>query len=349
MPYAKVSIDPCSEEVDLKPKFTRKAAARACFRRVARTGCIGLMSLLSVNALATGTLDKIAQTGTIRLGYQVTPPFSYLDDPKAPPIGYSIDLCMKVVNAVKQHLKRDDIKVEFTEVTPVSRVPMLTSGEIDIECANTPNTADTRKDAAFTIPTFMAVTRMMVRDGSNIRTLPDLDKKTVVTIWGSNIEKIFDETNDRLSLGASTVIANDFDGAFSIMATNKADAFMLDDVLIKIMQAISSNKTKYKIVGEALAVQPLALMFRKDDVDFKRLVDAEITRVIVKGEIYPIYKKWFESPIPPNKLSPMYKQWADIQTPGGQINLRLPMVYELRDSFKVPSDWVPDFTKPFHP
>ncbi|MFT3849763.1 MAG: amino acid ABC transporter substrate-binding protein [Propionivibrio sp.] len=329
----------------MKPEFSRGKSERSCFRRIARTGRIGLMALLSLNALAAGTLEKIAQTGTIRLGYQVTPPFSYLDDPKAPPIGYSIDLCMKVVEAVKQHLKRDDIKVEFAEVTPVSRVPMLTKREIDIECANTPNTADIRKDAAFTIPTFMAVTRLMVRDGSNIKTLPDLDKKTVVTIWGSNIEKIFDETNDRLSLGASNVIVNDFDGAFSIMATNKADAFMLDDVLIRIMQATSSNKTKYKVVGEALAVQPLALMFRKDDADFKRLVDAEIARIIIKGEIYPIYKKWFESPIPPNKLSPMYKQWADIQTPGGQINLRLPMVYELRDSFKVPSDWVPDFTK----
>ena len=342
MPYAKVSIDQFSEEVDLKPELSRHSAERSCFRNIARTGCIGLMTLLSLNVLAAGTLDRIGQTGTIRLGYQVTPPFSYLDAPKAPPIGYSIDLCMKVVEVVKQQLKRDNLKVTFVEVTPVSRVPMLVKGEIDIECANTPNTAGTHKDAAFTIPTFMAVTRMMVRDGSNIKTLPDLDKKTVVTIWGSNIEKIFDQTNDRLSLGASNVIVNDFDGAFSIMATNKADAFMLDDVLIKMMQALSSNKTKYKIVGGALAVQPLALMFRKDDADFKRLVDAEITRIIIKGEIYSIYKKWFESPIPPNKLSPMYKQWADIQTPGGQINLRLPMVYELRDSFKVPSDWVPD-------
>ena len=250
---------------------------------------------------------------------------------------------MKVVDAIKRDLKRPDLAVKFVPVTSVTRYPALIDGQIDLECANTPNRADDRRRVAFTIPTFMAVTRLMVREGSSIKTIYDLKDKTVVTIWGSNIEKTFDQMNSKLTLRASNLITNDFDGSLSVMETNTADAFMMDDVLLKLMQAASKNKTKYVITKGDLAIQPLSLMMRKDDPEFKKIVDTEVTRIITKGEIYPLYKKWFESSIPPVQINPMYQKWSEMETPPNEINLNLPMVYMLRDSFKVPTDWVPEF------
>lgn len=139
----------------------------------------------------------------------------------------------------------------------------------------------------------------------------------MVTIWGSNIEKGSDETNAKFTLRASNLITNDFEGAFSVMETDKADAFIMEDVLLYTMLAASKNKTKYVVTKDALNIQPLSLMLRKDDPAFKKVVDTEVTRVIVQGEIYSIYQKWFESPTPPR-----------------QLNLKLPMPYVLRDSFK---------------
>lgn len=307
-----------------------------------RSLCLAIAVLASSSAIAAGTLEKIAQKGSITLGYQLAPPFSYLDE-AGNVIGYSIDICHKVVEAVKHELKRPDLTVKYVPVTSITRYPALVGGDIDLECANTPSTTESRKKVAFTIPTFMAVTRLMVREGSSVKTIYDLKDKTAVTIWGSNIEKTFDQMNTKLTLRASNLIVNDLDGALSVMETNAADAFIMDDVLLKLMQAASNNKTKYVITKGDLAIQPLSIMQRKDDPEFKKLVDAEVTRVITKGEIYPMYKKWFESPIPPNQLNPMYTQWADMMKQTKPINLNLPMVYMLRDSFKVPTDWVPEF------
>lgn len=312
------------------------------FLNCSRALCLTLAVLLSPAAFSATTLERIAQNGAVTLGYQIAPPFSYLDE-SGNRIGYSIDICLKIVDAIKHELKRPDLAVKYVPVTSVTRFAALADGQIDIECANSPSTAEDRKRVAFTIPTFMAVTRLMVREGSNIKTIYDLKDKTVVTIWGSNIEKTFDQMNSKLTLRASNLITNDFDGSLSVMETNTADAFIMDDVLLKLMQAASKNKTKYVITKGDLAIQPLSLMMRKDDPEFKKLVDTEVTRIITKGEIYPMYKKWFESMIPPFQISPMYQKWAEIQTPPNQINLNLPMVYMLRDSFKVPTDWVPEF------
>lgn len=306
-----------------------------------RAACLALVMLVSSSAIAATTLEKIAQKGAITLGYQIAPPFSYLDE-AGNRIGYSIDLCMKIVDAIKRDLKRPDLAVKFVPVTSVTRYPMLLDGQIDLECANTPNTAEDRKRVAFTIPTFMAVTRLMVREGSDIKTIYETKNKTVVTIWGSNIEKTFVDLNSRFTLRASNLITNDFDGSFSVMETNSADAFIMDDVLLRLMQVASKNKAKYAITNNVLAIQPLSLMMRKDDPEFKKLVDAEVARVITKGEIYSIYKKWFESRIPPFQISPMYLKWGEIEAPRDLINLNLPMVYMLRDSFKVPTDWAPE-------
>ena len=288
-----------------------------------RTCCAALLLLFSCSALAVGTLEKVSQTGILTLGYQIAPPFSYLDEEK--PVGYSIDLCMKVVEAIKRDTRRPDLKVAFKKVTLTSRYQALINGEIDLECANSANTAEARKTVAFTIPTFYASTRLMVREGSGIKSIFDLTNRTVNTAWGARGEKIFDNANKTRNLRASNLITNDFEGSFDVMETDKVDAFILDDVLLFSMLAASKNKTAYVLTPGTLSVEALSLMLRKDDPNFKKVVDDELIRVIVQGDIYPIYRKWFESPIPPKLL-----------------NLNLSMSYMLRDSFKAPSDWVPN-------
>ncbi|MBS1226923.1 MAG: amino acid transporter substrate-binding protein [Proteobacteria bacterium] len=300
--------------------FARPAVA---FAGPVRACCAALV-LLSCSAQAIGTLEKITQTGTVTLGYRdSSPPFSYLNDNRRP-IGYSLDLCLKVVDALKHELKRSDLAVKFAPVSSASRIAALTSGEVDLECGSTTSTAERSKQVAFTIPTFLAATRLMVRQDSGIRSLTDLAGKTVVTTKGTSSESLFDSLNQGRTLRATLLLGKDHFESFSMLEAGKADAFIMDDVLLYSLRAAAKDPAKFVITNDALTIEPLSLMLRKDDPAFKKVVDSEITRIIVQGEINAIYHKWFESPIPPQ-----------------QINLKLPMSYILRDSFKTPADWVP--------
>ncbi|WP_301101726.1 amino acid ABC transporter substrate-binding protein [Propionivibrio sp.] len=264
-------------------------------------------------------------SGSVTLGYRdSSAPFSYLDERRRP-IGYSIDICMKVVEAIRRELKRPDLAVKFTPVTSASRQQALISGDIDLECGSTTATAERRKIVSFTIPTFFAATRLMTRETSAIKSIYDLAGKTVVTTKGTSSEKFFNELNLARSLRTALVLGKDHAESFSTLEAGKADAFIMDDVLLYSLRAASKDPAKYVITRDALTVEPLSLMLRKDDWAFKKVVDNEVIRIILQGEINAIYRKWFESPIPPQ-----------------QINLNLPMSYMLRDSFKVPTDWIPE-------
>lgn len=294
-----------------------------CVAGRVRAYCMALALLFSCSAQAIGTLEKIAQTGTVTLGYRdSSPPFSYLNENRNP-IGYSLDLCLKVVDALKRELKRPDLAVKFALVSSASRITALTSGEIDLECGSTTSSAERSKQVAFTIPTFLAATRLMVRGDSEIRSLANLARKTVVTTKGTSSEKLFDSLNQGRTLRATLLLGKDHFESFALLEAGKADAFIMDDVLLYSLRATAKDPAKYVITNDALTIEPLSLMLRKDDPAFKKAVDGEIVRIIVQGEINAIYRKWFESPIPPK-----------------QINLKLPMSYILRDSFKAPADWV---------
>jgi len=288
--------------------------------RVVTASLAVLMSFPAQSA----TLDKIAQTGTIIIGYrESSPPFSYLDEAKNP-IGYSVDLCLKVVEAVKRELKRPNVTVKFVPVTSASRMKAVMSDEVDLECGSTTSTAERRKEVAFTVPTFVAATRLMVREGGGIKSIYDLSGKTVVTTGGTSSEKLFTDLNDARTLRAKLVLTKDHAESFAMLETGKADAFIMDDVLLYSLRAGSKEPEKYSVTRDALTIEPLSIMLRKDDPAFKKVVDSEVTRVILQGEINAMYRKWFESPIPPK-----------------QINLKIPMSFMLRDSFKTPTDWLP--------
>ena len=292
-------------------------------KRRGLVGCLIASVCLSA-AAAPPTLDKIAKSGSVVLGYRdAAAPFAYLDENKRP-VGYSLDICLKIVDAIKRDLKRNDLAVKYVPVSAATRLTALTSGEIDLECGSTTSTAERRKQVASTIPTFVAAVRLLAPSKSGIKSIYDLGGKTVVTTKGTSSEALFNDLNKNHTLRANLVLGKDHNESFALLEAGKADAFMMDDVLLATLRASSKDPDKYALTRDPLTIEPLAIMLRKDDAAFKKLVDSELHRAITQGEINILYRKWFESPIPPN-----------------QINLKLPMSYLLRDSFKAPTDWLP--------
>ena len=273
---------------------------------------------------AAGTLDKVAKTGILTLGYRNNSlPFSVLDENKRP-IGYSIDICLRVAEAIKRELKRNDINIKFVLVSTENRIKALDAGEIDIECGSTNASAERRKQVDFTIPTYIASTRLLVKSDSGIKSVYDLTGKTVVMTKGTTQEKLFVEINTNHTLRAKSVLGATHDESFALLESGKADAFMLNDILLASVRTSSKTPDRYVLTRDPLTIDPLSLTLRKDDPAFRKVVTSEIHRLITQGEINTLYRKWFESPLPPN-----------------QINLKLPMSYLLRDSFKSPTEWLP--------
>ncbi|MCP5269135.1 MAG: amino acid ABC transporter substrate-binding protein [Zoogloeaceae bacterium] len=283
-----------------------------------------LAVMISAPAIAGTVLDRVSGSGVVNIGYRdSSPPFSYLDQDRQP-VGYSLDICRKVVDAMQKTLHRP-LSVRYVPVTSATRIDAVQKGEVDLECGTTTSTAERRQKVAFTVPTYIATTRLLVRAGSGIRSINDLSGKIVVTTRGTTAAKIFSDTNERRTLRASLVEAKDHAESFEILQSGKADAFIMDDVLLYSLRASSGAPEKFEVTREAMNIEPLAIMFPKDDPAFKKLVDDEVSRMIVDNEIHRIYRRWFESRIPPKG-----------------INLQLPMSYLLRDSFKAPTDWLPN-------
>ncbi len=279
------------------------------------------LAVSAVHAMAsTPTLDRIRETGNIRLAYREdSVPFSYTDGGK--PIGYSIDICSRVVDAIRTSLKRPELKVQYVPVTAANRMDTIATGKADLECGSTNNAPDRREKVAFTIPHYITKGRMLVKASSGLQQWEDLHGKTVVAARGSSAADVMHKLNDATGMGMRTVDTNDLKTAFSMLSSGKADAFAGDDVLLAGMRATSDNPTEYVVAGKTQLVSSYAMMMSKQDAEFKKLIDQSMTRLIVDGEVQKLYKKWFQQPIPPNNL-----------------NLQIPMSYLLRDSFNIPTD-----------
>lgn len=288
-------------------------------------GLLFLLSAITTQAAAIDAVsDRIARSGVVAIGYRdSSPPFSYLDQDRRP-IGYSIEICHRIVDAMRQSFKRP-LEVRYVPVTSATRMDAVIRGEVDLECGTTTSTAERRQKVAFTVPTYIATTALLVRSGSGIGSIGDLGGKTVVTTRGTTAEKIFRDANERRSLRASLVEAKDHAESFSVLQAGKADAFIMDDVLLYSLRAASGTPERFEVTRDKLNIEPLAIMFSKEDPALKRIIDQEVSRLVVEGEIQKIYRRWFESPIPPKN-----------------VNLSLPMSYLLRDSFKAPTDWLPN-------
>ena len=280
-----------------------------------------LACALPLLAAAQTTLEKVKQSGVIGVAYRESSiPFSYLDD-KAQPFGFGVDICNKVVEAVKKSTGRADLKVQLQAVTSANRIPLLQNGTIDIECGSTTNNSERGKQVAFATNYFYTGTRFLVKAGTPVKSLADLAGKPVVSTTGTTNYKILRNLNEEKKLGIDLLGAKDHAESALMVQTGRAVAFGMDDILLYGLKASSANPAELAVVGEAIQVEPYAIMVRREDPAFKKLVDDTIAGLIQSGEFEALYKKWFQSPIPPKG-----------------INLQAPMSQELRDNLKALSD-----------
>jgi glutamate/aspartate transport system substrate-binding protein len=278
----------------------------------------------------TGTLKKIKDTGVVNIGYRDSSiPFSYLDDNQKP-IGFAIDICLKIVEAVKKELKLDKLAVEFNPVTSSGRIPLLANGTIDLECGSTTNNPDRLKQVAFTNTHFLTATRFISKKSSHLNSIEDLKGKTVASTSGTTNIRQLTETNAARNLGINIVPAKEHAESFLMVETDRAVAAVLDDVLLASFAAGSKDPDAYVISTDAFSrPEPYGIMLRKDDPAFKKVADDATAALYQSEEGQKLYAKWFLESIPPKGL-----------------NLNVPMGAELKKAFARPTDSPdPDFYK----
>jgi glutamate/aspartate transport system substrate-binding protein len=267
---------------------------------------IAVVGCFSAPALAqelTGTLKKIKDTGVITLGHRESSiPFSYYDD-KQQVIGYAMDLCYRIVDAVKAELKMDKLEVKLNPVTSATRIPLIANGTVDLECGSTTNNFEREKQVAFTITHFVTSNRFVSKKSANIKTVDDLKGKTIVSTSGTTNIKQITEIGAQKNLGLNILAAQDHAEAFLMVETDRAAAFVMDDILLYSLVAESKSPGDYVISADALSVEPYGIMLRRDDPAFKKVVDAAMIATYKSGAINAIYEKWFLKPIPPKGIN----------------------------------------------
>jgi glutamate/aspartate transport system substrate-binding protein len=251
----------------------------------------------AIERWSSPTLKRIQSTGVVRIGYREnSPPFAFLDA-KGKPIGYSLDLCEVVVDEIAREVDRE-VSVEYKAVTPENRFEMVTSGAIDLECGSSTNTAERRKTVAFSPTMFVTGTKLMVRRGSGIRTLRDLDGKTIVLTRGTVQETNVPKIAARQKLTPRFVYGADHNESFRMLADGKADAFANDDVQLYGMLAQTRSASDHRVVGDFLTYADYAVALRKDDPEFAEVVNNAFRGLSGSREIVAIYERWFVKPLP---------------------------------------------------
>ena len=275
-------------------------------RSILSVGLVTLSALLLAAGPADaqeGTLKKIKDTNTITLGHRdASIPFSYFDD-KQQAVGYAMDLCGKIVDAVKAELKMPNLQVKLNPVTSATLIPLMANGTVYLECGSTTNNLERQKQVAFTITHFVTANRFVSKKASNLKKLDDLKGKTVVSTSGTTNIKQITELNGQKNLGMTILPAKDHAEAFLMVETGRAVAFFMDDILLYSLVASSKNPSEWTISADALSVEPYGIMLRRDDPSFKKVVDDAMTKVYKSGEITKIYAKWFLQPVPPKGIN----------------------------------------------
>ena len=287
-----------------------------------------LLALLAASACSTfaqaeGVLDRVRGGGPLVIAHRESSvPFSYVHEGRA--VGYAVDLCLRIAEVVRQKTGRKDMPVQMLQVTPSNRIEAVKSGKADMECGSTTNNAERRKDVAFTIPHFITGARLLVPAASKVERMEDLEGRKLVSTQGTTPLKAAEQANRERLMRIQMVEAPDHEAAVHMVEKGEADAFVMDDVLLYGLASNRADPQALKVVGRFVTTEPLAVMLPKGDDEFKKLVDAEMRRLISSREIYAIYDRWFMRPIPPTQRA-----------------LNLPVSYLLRDFWKYPSDEVP--------
>lgn len=279
------------------------------------------VATLSAPAFADGTLDKIKASGTITLGHRESSiPFSYYNDQQQV-IGYSHEVMLKVVDAVKAELKLAKLDTKLMPVTSANRITLIQNGTVDIECGSTTNNTERQKQVAFSNTIFVIGTKLMAKKNSGINDFPDLAGKNVVTTAGTTSERLIRKMNEDKGMKMNIISAKDHGESFLTLETGRAVAFMMDDALLYGEMAKAKKSGDWVVTGTAQSKEAYGCMMRKDDPAFKKVVDAAIAKLQTSGEAEKIYTKWFMNPIPPKGL-----------------NLNMPISAEMKALYAAPND-----------
>jgi ABC-type amino acid transport substrate-binding protein len=282
------------------------------------------LSVVATGASGGTTLDRIKQTGKITLAHRESSvPFSYVLPDKRP-VGYALDLCLKVAEAVRKKVNIPTLVPQYLLVTPSTRVAAIAEGKADMECGSTTNNAERRQKVAFTVPHYITGARFMVLTGRSADSLADFSGKKLVSTQSTTSLKVIEKANEERLMRIGILQAPDHATAVDMVESGAADGFAMDDVLLYGLIASRPNPAKFKVVGNFLTIEPLAIMLSKDDPEFKAIVDDEMKRLITSHEADALYEKWFMRPIPPKNVA-----------------MNLPMNYLIRDLWKYPSADMP--------
>lgn len=275
-------------------------------------------------AALDGTLAKIAETGVIAIGYrEAEPPFSFQDADGAV-VGFSIDLCLKIVDRVRAQLGREDIAVDYVVATPATRFILVKTGQVDLECAATTNNAERRALVDYSYPHFMTATHFVSRRADNIGSIADLAGRSVASASGTvNIDQL-NALNRAQNLNIAVLPTKSNEDAFALVVSGRASAFVMDGILLAAMVAETPDPSVYVLSTDTLSQpEPYGLLLKHGDIAFKTLVNETLAAIYTSGEIEAIYAKWFTSPIPPHGA-----------------NLNLPLSPDLAAAFRTPVEYL---------
>jgi glutamate/aspartate transport system substrate-binding protein len=271
----------------------------------------------SAPAVLSGTLKTVRERGVVTIGYrEASFPFSFVRQGSAQPLGYSIDLCLGIVDEIARELNGMAIRVAYEPVTPDTRIAAVTSGNIDLECGSTTGNAERQKSVAFSPVIYVAGTKLLVRRSSGIGSYKELRGKTLVVTSGTTNESAMKQLNDKFRLGITIVSARDHDASYAMLADLKADAFATDDVLLYGFVAARKSQATMAVVGDFITYEPYGIMFRRDDPLMAAAVSRAFLAMAQRRSLAGIYRRWFLQP-----------------TPTGEV-LNLPMSVELAEVFR---------------
>ncbi len=259
---------------------------------------LGLFSMPSVHAQQS-TLDKIRSTGVVTMGVRESSgALSYtLGDGKY--AGFHVEICNDVLRDIQKQLNLKTLDIKYTPVTSQNRIPLLQNGTVDIECGSTTNNATRQKDVAFAVTTYVEEIRIAVKANSGITSLNQLNGKKVATTTGTTSVQLLRKHERATGVNFEEVFGKDHADSFLLLESGRADAFVMDGSILAGNIANAKNPSDYRIVGEVIAVEPIAIMMRKDDPSFKKAVDTSIIRMMKDGTLAKLWDKWFLQPIPP--------------------------------------------------
>lgn len=294
----------------MKDRSAKSCQARSLRsrRRVLETLLVGCVFAVVANAVSaqeaagverlSGRLAKIRSTGTVTLGYRdASIPFSYLG-PDRTPIGYSIDICLAIVEEIKVELGDDRIKVKYFPVNPVTRIPLVVDGTVDLECGSTTSNTERQKEVAFSPIFFVSGTKVMVKRGAPYRSYRDLAGRSVAITEGTTNEAAIKSINAREKLGIRTVAFRDHDQSFAALAAGKVDAWAGDDVLLYAQAAESGHPRDYAVLPDYLSYDPYGIMFARNDAALAAVVKRTFEDLAETRELARLYEQWFRRRLP---------------------------------------------------